>query len=86
MAVLPNQILRKKIYAKQGWMALCARFIYYTSTLTVQKIFMKVKGMATQGRIGVYILSGLSAMGVYDQWLLTASKKWQNYGKNHSSK
>jgi hypothetical protein len=42
--------------------------------------------MASQGRFGVYILSGLSAMGVYAQWLLTASKKWQNYGKNHSSK
>jgi hypothetical protein len=61
-------------------------YILYTSPFPVQKFFAKTKGMASQGRFGGYILSGLSAMGVYAQWLLTASKKWQNYGKNHSSK
>lgn len=36
---------------------------------------MKVKGMASQGQIGVYILSGLSAKGVYAKWLLHSFQK-----------
>jgi hypothetical protein len=66
--IIPLQILRKKIYAKRRGRHYVG--IYYTSTLTVQKIFMKVKGMATQGRFGVYILGGFSRLSIYAQWLL----------------
>lgn len=40
-----------------------------------QKFFMKTKGEASQWRFGVYILTRLSAMGVYTQWLLHGFQK-----------
>jgi hypothetical protein len=41
----------------------------------VQKFFMKVKGIASQRRFGVYILSGLARMGIYAKWLLHGFQK-----------
>jgi hypothetical protein len=52
MAVLPNQILRKKIYAKR--MGRHYVGIYYTSPKTAQKFGYKVKGSVPMAKFIYY--------------------------------
>jgi hypothetical protein len=50
--IIPNQILRKKIYAKRR--GRYARVLYYTSPKTAQKFGYKVKGSVPMAKFIYY--------------------------------
>lgn len=81
MAVLPNQILRKKIYANR-WVWGHMRSLYIILPYSVSKKFLrKPRVEAMLCKLAFYILRRLAILEICAQWLLRGFQKmakwWQ---------